>query len=439
MTCPSVVPESPGEESIVSDHSDPAINVRQQLWKFASNREPALGEDAGSMPTPHPVADGGLPLTPGARKELELHDHAKRAPPGNRNLAESFSAKPWTRLTFTPLSSSSLPIPSHFLSRKLQSSSSSRSFNNNDEMAQDPAMRVDDQVNNIVFFDPDESDGPASPPKARNGAAASNKTTQVPQLAQPHRQRRDELSLPTLSFNTAAAAIDTRFFGGSRFYGQHETSSVTPPATSNTEIAPLQIHPEIWAESSFPKARPETMPPITNVVDISSPSVSYNFNPPPSFARSAISDGTISFQVAAPLEPGPFYHPMNSRAAQGNMDRRRAQHDVHDLLLRGFSPNYRGDPNLARNQSAAIPAEANCSLFLVGLAPDLTTHELLAGIRDMGRVYATHINPPDPARGHVLSAAKVVFFERKAAGEFFFLPKPLFTDGVMIVLFIYRH
>ncbi|KAK4134085.1 hypothetical protein BT67DRAFT_449680 [Trichocladium antarcticum] len=105
---------------------------------------------------------------------------------------------------------------------------------------------------------------------------------------------------------------------------------------------------------------------------------------------------------------------MSSRTPQ----RPISQPETHALLLGGFSPNYRGDPNLVRNQSAAIPADANCSLFLVGLAPNLTTQELLAGIRDIGRVYATHINPPDPDRGHVLSAAKVVFFERAAAERF---------------------
>lgn len=115
-----------------------------------------------------------------------------------------------------------------------------------------------------------------------------------------------------------------------------------------------------------------------------------------------------------------FYHPMNCRAAEPN--RHRLPENPHEvraqLLIKGFSPNYRGDPDLVRNQSAAIPADQNCSLFLVGLAPDLTTHELLSGIRGIGRVYATHINPPDPERGHVGSAAKLVFFERAAAGTY---------------------
>jgi hypothetical protein len=121
---------------------------------------------------------------------------------------------------------------------------------------------------------------------------------------------------------------------------------------------------------------------------------------------------------------------MNSRTPQLHI----THPETHALLLKGFSPNYRGDPNLIRNQSAAIPTDANCSLFLVGLAPNLTTHELLAGIRGVGRVYATHINPPDPGRGHVLSAAKVVFFVRGSAGSFclFFFDPPSLTWLVVI-------
>lgn len=126
--------------------------------------------------------------------------------------------------------------------------------------------------------------------------------------------------------------------------------------------------------------------------------------------------------------PGPldfgrssFYHPMNCRAEQPQPQQPENPWEARaQLLIKGFSPNYRGDPDLARNRSAAIPAEQNCSLFVVGLAPDVTTHELLSGIRGVGRVYATHINPPDPVRGHFGSAAKVVFFERAGAGMHLF-------------------
>ncbi|KAK1827357.1 hypothetical protein QBC39DRAFT_267139 [Podospora conica] len=90
-----------------------------------------------------------------------------------------------------------------------------------------------------------------------------------------------------------------------------------------------------------------------------------------------------------------------------------------DLMVKGFSPNYRGNPDLERNRSAPIPPDRNCSLFITGLAPNLTTTQLLATIRDVGRVYATHINFPEPDRGHFTCAAKVVFFERSAAERFY--------------------
>ncbi|KAL2128952.1 hypothetical protein VTI74DRAFT_8419 [Chaetomium olivicolor] len=127
-------------------------------------------------------------------------------------------------------------------------------------------------------------------------------------------------------------------------------------------------------------------------------------------------DGTPTAAVAYPLaSSSSFYHPMSCRASW----KKRTREQTHALLLKGFSANYRGDPDVARNQSAPIREEESCSLWIVGLAPDLTTHELLSGIHNIGRVYATHINPPVPERGHTLSAAKVVFFERTAAELFY--------------------
>ncbi|EJT75756.1 hypothetical protein GGTG_05686 [Gaeumannomyces tritici R3-111a-1] len=87
-------------------------------------------------------------------------------------------------------------------------------------------------------------------------------------------------------------------------------------------------------------------------------------------------------------------------------------------IMAGFSPNYRGNINIDRNRSAAIPEHENCSLFILGLPADLTTRQLLAGIRNIGRVYATHINRPEPSRGHMTCAAKVIFFDREPAARF---------------------
>ncbi|KAL8367074.1 hypothetical protein RB595_007984 [Gaeumannomyces hyphopodioides] len=93
-------------------------------------------------------------------------------------------------------------------------------------------------------------------------------------------------------------------------------------------------------------------------------------------------------------------------------------------IMAGFSPNYRGNINIDRNRSAAIPEHENCSLFILGLPADLTTHQLLAGIRGVGRVYATHINRPEPSRGHMTCAAKVIFFDREPAARFHAMCSP---------------
>lgn len=96
--------------------------------------------------------------------------------------------------------------------------------------------------------------------------------------------------------------------------------------------------------------------------------------------------------------------------------------DAPSKVALGFSPEYHGDPNLWRNRSANIPDSLNCSLFLVNLPPTLTTHRLIAAIHAMGptgRIYATHINSPEPDRKHYGCAAKVIFFELAAARAFY--------------------
>lgn len=101
---------------------------------------------------------------------------------------------------------------------------------------------------------------------------------------------------------------------------------------------------------------------------------------------------------------------------------RADEDDAATKVSLGFSPDYHGDPYLLRNQSANIPDHLNCSLFLVNLPPNLTTHRLIAAIHAMGptgRIYATHINAPEPDRKHYGCAAKVIFFELAAAKAFY--------------------
>ncbi|KAK7721280.1 hypothetical protein SLS64_001576 [Diaporthe eres] len=101
---------------------------------------------------------------------------------------------------------------------------------------------------------------------------------------------------------------------------------------------------------------------------------------------------------------------------------RADEDDAATKVSLGFSPDYHGDPYLLRNQSANIPDHLNCSLFLVNLPSSLTTHRLIAAIHAMGptgRIYATHINAPEPDRKHFGCAAKVIFFELAAARAFY--------------------
>ncbi|KAF4817322.1 hypothetical protein CGCTS75_v012419 [Colletotrichum tropicale] len=85
----------------------------------------------------------------------------------------------------------------------------------------------------------------------------------------------------------------------------------------------------------------------------------------------------------------------------------------------GISPNYAGDPTIERNRSADIPDSENCALWITFLPPDVTHREILAEIRNMGRIWSVVISGPEPAKNHYTAAAKVVFFELGAAQKFY--------------------
>lgn len=89
------------------------------------------------------------------------------------------------------------------------------------------------------------------------------------------------------------------------------------------------------------------------------------------------------------------------------------QDEIARRVAAGVSPNYRGDYTLARNRPANIPTEKNCSVWITGLPPTVTTHQLLGAIRDVGRVWAAVLSPPTMT--NVTAAAKVTFFTAEAA------------------------
>ncbi|KAF5628775.1 uncharacterized protein FTJAE_8725 [Fusarium tjaetaba] len=74
-----------------------------------------------------------------------------------------------------------------------------------------------------------------------------------------------------------------------------------------------------------------------------------------------------------------------------------------------FSDNYKGEHNTRNASALSLTADQNCALWLTNLPPDVTHHELLGQIRNVGRIWCSVINEPDWER-HQTAAAKVVFF-----------------------------
>ncbi|KAF6812376.1 hypothetical protein CMUS01_13080 [Colletotrichum musicola] len=58
-------------------------------------------------------------------------------------------------------------------------------------------------------------------------------------------------------------------------------------------------------------------------------------------------------------------------------------------------------------------------MWITNLPANVTYNSLLGSIRGIGRIYATHINPPNEAKGHKTAAAKLVFFDLDAAQRFY--------------------
>ncbi|KAK1830979.1 hypothetical protein QBC39DRAFT_352602 [Podospora conica] len=79
--------------------------------------------------------------------------------------------------------------------------------------------------------------------------------------------------------------------------------------------------------------------------------------------------------------------------------------------------SYLGDPSLHENLSAPIPPDQSTSLWIRGMAPSVVFSDILALIRNTGKVYSIFVNPP--SSGHAGSAAKICFFTRAAAEKFF--------------------
>lgn len=111
------------------------------------------------------------------------------------------------------------------------------------------------------------------------------------------------------------------------------------------------------------------------------------------------------------------FKPMNAKLnpEAANLPLTEEEKMIRDF--KGISHNYQGDSSNPANESADIPEDQNCSVWLTNLPPDCTYRDLLQAIavHHPGKVFATYISPPSgqgpyhlPSRGH--SAAKVVFY-----------------------------
>lgn len=96
----------------------------------------------------------------------------------------------------------------------------------------------------------------------------------------------------------------------------------------------------------------------------------------------------------------------------------------------GCSANYKGDVRIRANRPANIPQNQNCSVWLPGLPPDISTNELLGAIHNVGKIYASHITGPNGK--YTTSAAKITFTTAAAAERFLSLSTNPYGNGLLV-------
>jgi hypothetical protein len=403
------------------------MKSRLSPWTIAANLSPSGSRNnVDVMPAnnnPFPQA----PSPSSAETRAQGSGHGRLDLRSVPNMQQPSHAADWTLAPLIPLSSFRAPLPQPLQFQKQQPPSSPWAIpTDNIKMVSAPpptnaTMRIEPRFGqpNNFFSRPDPGRptgfGVAHHQEHFNTETPGNMQGQVPA---PEYSQIQRINPFVSAFPPAAATNAPQTFWNWKPGSQQ--APVIQSATGNVHLPPGPRLPGV-ATVLQPATHAHSTPAPTSfrfpaALEASHGPAPYNDNRSAATSittATTMTTTTTTTGTALAKDNISFYHPMNCRSAYHHP----SQNETHALLLKGFSPNYRGDPNIARNQSAAIPAEANCSLFIVGLAPDLTTHELLAGIRNVGRVYATHINPPSPERGHALSAVKLVFFERQSAGK----------------------
>ncbi|KAH8804739.1 hypothetical protein F5884DRAFT_423672 [Xylogone sp. PMI_703] len=162
-------------------------------------------------------------------------------------------------------------------------------------------------------------------------------------------------------------------------------------------------------------------------------------------SRSGLNKSTVRDEDVSRIAAEVFARQEQLTAAHGGGPRRKFRPSHTALLEQGLAPelqtqrailsqelightNYAGDITNERNRSADIPDNQNCSLWVLGLPSDVTYTCLLGAIRNVGKIYATVINPP--VGKHPTAAAKIVLFSRADAERL----KALADSGNFIVM-----
>ncbi|KAK4211876.1 hypothetical protein QBC37DRAFT_375626 [Rhypophila decipiens] len=86
----------------------------------------------------------------------------------------------------------------------------------------------------------------------------------------------------------------------------------------------------------------------------------------------------------------------------------------------GMSANYKGDPyNIYNHSVVGLPDHLNCSFFMDRLPANVSVAEILGAIKDIGRVFALHINRGEVGKKYTHAGAKLVFFTVADASRFY--------------------
>ncbi|KAF4435732.1 hypothetical protein F53441_13436 [Fusarium austroafricanum] len=158
-----------------------------------------------------------------------------------------------------------------------------------------------------------------------------------------------------------------------------------------------------WSQNRIPP------PPIPEVPNTTLPSWLKQSMPRQAYSKPTISQDQPGSPTARQPTAVRGFRPMAAIARPANNP---SHEDEPPASI--FSTNYKGEHNVRNASAMNLLPEENCALWLTNLPPSVTHHELLAQIRNVGRIWCTVINEPDYER-HDTAAAKLVFFTPEPA------------------------